>query len=227
MKKNIFTKSNLWIGIIILVISIFLFFIFRSKLFSMFTVEEIQSFVSSFGIFAPLIYILILTIAIIVSQIPNIPLTITSGIIFGPFLGGIYSLIGGMLGSIACFFISKTLGMSVMKKIFGKTLYFCDRCNDKYIGLVVFITRLFPFFSFDVISYGAGLTNMRFKTFLIATFFGMIPMTFLFTYAGGFVLVDPRIAFILSMILIALFFIVPLLIHKYNFLGLKDRIQFK
>ncbi len=215
------------IGLIILLASILLFVFLRKEIFSMFTVDEIHSFVSSYGIISPIIYILILVLAIIVSNIPNIPITVASGTIFGPCLGGIYSLIGGTLGAIASFFIARSLGRPVIKRFLGKTIYFCDRCNEEYIGLVIFISRLLPFFSFDIISYGAGFTNIRFRTFLIATFFGMIPMTFLFSYLGGFILINKTLTAILSIILIVAFFGVPLLIHRYNLFGMKDRIVFR
>jgi hypothetical protein len=39
------------------------------------------------------------------------------------------------------------------------------------------------------VSYGAGLTNMSLKAFVLATFLGMIPPTFAFTYLGNAVCV--------------------------------------
>lgn len=197
----------------------------KNDLFSMFTIKEIQTYVSSFGVFAPLVYILILVISIVVSYIPNIPLAIASGALFGSFLGGVYSLIGGTLGALIAFYISKHMGRPIMKKLFGKTLYFCDRCDERYIGLVIFISRLLPFFSFDIISYGAGLTNIKTRTFLIATFFGMIPMTFLFSYLGKFAIIDQKLGIFLSLFIIFMFLASPYLIKRFNIFGLKDRIK--
>lgn len=45
-------------------------------------------------------------------------------------------------------------------------------------------TRLVPIISFDMISYAAGLTPMRFRDFLGATLVGMAPATFLYAYLG-------------------------------------------
>lgn len=227
MKNQVSERKRVIVGISIMLISVILFFLLKEDLFSMFTVEEVTAFVLSFGVFAPLIYILILVLAIIISQIPNIPLAIASGTLFGPFLGGLYSVIGGMLGALACFFIARSLGITFVRKVFGKTLYFCDRCNETYIGLIIFFSRLFPFFSFDLMSYCAGLTNIRTRTFLIATLSGMIPMTFLFSYLGGFVLINQTLSGILTILLIVFFLAAPLLIRRFNLFDLRHRILFR
>src|SRR4030095_11451938 len=48
----------------------------------------------------------------------------------------------------------------------------------------VFAGRLLPGVAFDAISYAAGLTNMRFSNFLVATTLGIVPQTFLYSYLG-------------------------------------------
>jgi len=50
---------------------------------------------------------------------------------------------------------------------------------------LVFVLRLIPVVSFDVISYAAGLTRIPFWKFLLATALGMAPGTFAFVYLGG------------------------------------------
>jgi uncharacterized membrane protein YdjX (TVP38/TMEM64 family) len=214
-------------GFFFLLFSAALFLLLRGRLFSSFTTENIERFLSTFGIFAPLLYIVLLAVAIVISQIPNIPLAVASGMVFGPFMGGVYSLAGGMLGALACFWIARSLGVTIVRRIFGRAFYFCDRCNETYIWLIIFLSRLLPFFSFDLMSYGAGLANIRTKTFLSATFLGMIPMTFVFTYLGKSVVVSPRLTLILTLLLIALFVSTPLLFKRFNILGLRERIIFR
>lgn len=48
----------------------------------------------------------------------------------------------------------------------------------------VFAARLVPGVSFDVISYAAGLTRMRFGGFVVATTLGVMPQTFLYSFLG-------------------------------------------
>ena len=55
----------------------------------------------------------------------------------------------------------------------------------KNTGLMLsLIARLMPFISFDVVSYFAGATRMRFLGFWIATGIGQLPATLVYSYLG-------------------------------------------
>lgn len=214
-------------GIAILLAGAGLYFLWGSSVFDDFTVERIEAFVAGFGRFAPLAYILLLAVSIIISQIPNIPLAIASGMLFGTFWGGIYSMIGGMLGATACFFIARLVGIAFIKKVVGKIPCFTEHCKEKHLILLVFLSRLVPFVSFDLVSYCAGLTNLKPRTFLAATFFGMIPMTFLFTHLGEEIRIHSSVSMILNGIALLLFLALPLLVRKYNLFGLNRYLEFR
>jgi len=214
-------------GIAILLVSVGLYLLWGREVFDHFTVERIEEFVAGFGRFAPLAYIVLLAVSIIISQIPNIPLAIASGMLFGTFWGGVYSMIGGMLGAAACFSIARLLGIAFIKKFIGKIPCFTEHCKEKHLVLLVFLSRLLPFLSFDLVSYCAGLTNIKARTFMVATFFGMIPMTFLFTYLGEEIRVHPSVSLILNGIALLVFLGLPLLVKKYNMFRLKEYIEFR
>lgn len=186
-------------------------------------IEYLQKVISSFGILGPLIYMLIMAIAIVISPIPSLPLAAVSGMIWGPILGTLYSVLGAEVGAIVSFIISRKFGKRVVEKMLHKQINFCYKCTEKSIGWIVFLARLFPFFQFDIISYGAGLTNISLKRFAIATILGMIPMTYVFTNFGGGLFFGNFLTITLSALLIVSIFIVPILINKYNFLWLKDK----
>jgi len=50
---------------------------------------------------------------------------------------------------------------------------------------LVFVSRLMPFLSFDVISYAAGLTSLMFWRFVVATLFGIAPASFFLAHVGS------------------------------------------
>ena len=91
------------VGILILLATTSLYFLWKKHVFDHFTPARIEAFLLQFGRAAPLVYIALLAISVVISQIPNIPLAIAAGMLFGTFYGGLYSIIGGMLGSLACF----------------------------------------------------------------------------------------------------------------------------
>ena len=211
---------------ILVVLLVLLLFVSQYVDFSrVMDVEYIETTVAGFGIWGPIAFMLIMAIAIIVSPIPSLPLDAAAGVVWGPFLGTLYAVIGAEVGAIVAFLIARTLGRTVMKKLFSKQITFCDTCTDKVITWIVFFSRLFPFFQFDIISYGAGLTNISLRHFAIATFFGMIPVAFLVAYFGESLFIGKSLSVVLSIVLIAAFFIFPWLIHRYNIFGLKDKIR--
>jgi uncharacterized membrane protein YdjX (TVP38/TMEM64 family) len=225
--KNRANVRNIVIGIAILSASIAIYFLWKGRVYDNFTPNRIEAFLSRFGNFAPLVYIVLLAVAIVISQIPNVPLAIAAGMLFGTFWGGLYTIVGGMLGATACFFIARSLGITFLRKIFGKIPCFSERCKDRHIALLIFFSRLIPFFSFDLISYCAGFTNIKVRFFLVATFFGMIPMTFLFSHVGVIIMVHSYIPLLLNGAILIVFLIAPLIVRKYNPFGLNEYITFK
>ncbi len=113
--------------------------------------------VSSYGVLAPIVFVLVLTFAIIVAQIPNIPVAFAGGALFGFQFASVLLLISGVIGSTACFYIGRYFRTFVLSKI-GTEYSFLQTSSPKKLMWIILVLRLFPFFPFDIISYGAGLT---------------------------------------------------------------------
>ena len=145
--------------------------------------DDLSVWFQSLGWLAPILFVLILTFAIVVSQIPNIPIALAGGALFGVIEASVLLLISGVLGSSFCFFVGRYFRGFVLSKI-GSDYSFLVSASSRKIGWIVFISRLFPFFPFDIISYASGLTSLKFHHFFVATLFGMIPMILVFAYTG-------------------------------------------
>jgi uncharacterized membrane protein YdjX (TVP38/TMEM64 family) len=57
-----------------------------------------------------------------------------------------------------------------------------DRAIAKEGGKIVFLVRLAPVFPFAYINFAFGLTGVRTLSYIVATFFGIIPVTLAFVY---------------------------------------------
>lgn len=171
---------------------------------------------NSAGMFGPLLYMCMMILAVVISPIPSLPLDIAAGAAFGPILGTLYSVVGGLAGAVVSFLIARFLGRDVLERFLGGHINFCTRCSDKLLSKVVLISRLVPFISFDIVSYGAGLTKMSLRTFAIMTFMGMIPMTFVYTSFGAVFIVHKGISIVLGVCMVALFFMLPRWIEKHK-----------
>jgi len=136
---------------------------------------------------APVIFILLYTIATIIF-LPGTPLTIAGGAIFGTFFGTLYTIIGATIGAAIAFFIARYLGASFVNDLVNKKfkkLDSYDKKLEKNGFLVVLFLRLVPIFPFNGLNFALGLTKVKSKDYIIATFLGIIPGSFVLAFFGG------------------------------------------
>lgn len=194
---------------------------------NLFTPDSFRQLVKSLGLLGPLVYISVLALSVVISPVPSAPLAVVAGAIWGSTLAGIYSVIGGFIGSLIAYFLGRTLGRSAVKGLTGKAIYFSKRRGEVYLGWLIFITRLLPVLSFDLISYGAGITGISLPIYATATLLGMIPSTFLLTYMGSAFTVQMPVAVALAVIFLIVLIALPWGIKRYNWLGMRDVIRFE
>jgi uncharacterized membrane protein YdjX (TVP38/TMEM64 family) len=221
LRKSLVLKSTVLITLALLIY----FSQFFWDLPSYFSPSIIKRWLIEAGGLAPVIYMLIMATAVVISPIPSVPLDVAAGAVFGPFLGTLYSVIGALGGAVACFMITRILGRELIIPFIGGHINFCPACSDRILTKIVFLSRLIPVVSFDIVSYGAGLTQMSLKKFTLATFFGMLPLTFVYNYFGSSLAVGKGLAIIFGMIMVVLFFLIPRLIEKYNLFYLRGMLQ--
>src|SRR5829696_3121863 len=148
-------------------------------------IASLRDYIVSFGLWAPVASCFLMVLQALVAPVPSFLITFANGLAFGVFWGWILSLFGHVLAAAVCFGISRSLGRGPVEVLVGKTgLQSADRWFAKWGIYAVFVARLVPGIAFDVISYAAGLTRMRFRNFLIATTLGILPQTFLYSYLG-------------------------------------------
>jgi uncharacterized membrane protein YdjX (TVP38/TMEM64 family) len=193
--------------------------------FDLFSAQGLEQAIQSWGWLGVLIYIGILILSVVISPIPSAPLAVTAGMVWGPIWAGIYSVIGGFLGGLLAYFIGHTLGRSAVHALTGKLIYFSKNRGEVYLGWVIFITRLLPVLSFDLISYGAGITGLSLPIYATATLLGMIPSTFFLTFLGSTFTVGLPFGIILSALFLTFLIGLPYGIHRYNWFNMRDIIH--
>jgi uncharacterized membrane protein YdjX (TVP38/TMEM64 family) len=148
-------------------------------------IAGLRDYILSFGLWAPIASCFLMVLQALVAPVPSFLITFANGLAFGVFWGWMLSLFGHVLAAAVCFWISRALGRVPVEVLVGKTgLESADRWFARWGMYAVFVGRLVPGVAFDVISYAAGLTRMRFRNFLIATALGIFPQTFLYSYLG-------------------------------------------
>ena len=181
------------------------------ELSNLYDLDYLQGAILGLGVFAPLGLILTMALAIIVFVLPSFPIDLAAGVLFGPYLGTLYVVLGGVLGGTVSFYLARKLGRNFIEhKLKQHKIYFDH--HHKHLFWIVFLLRVFPIVHFSAVCYAAGLTNMNYKKFLLATFLGMIPSSFLLVYFGNELYVGNVFTIVISLFVISVLFVIGLLV---------------
>lgn len=155
------------------------------ELFSTADPEPIKEYILSFGSLSVIISFLLMVFQSLAAPLPAFLITFANAAIFGWLWGALLSWTSSMVGAAACFGIARLYGRNTVVKLTGNTaLESVDEFFDKFGAKSILIARLLPFMPFDIVSYAAGLTSMRFWPFILATGLGELPATIIYSYAG-------------------------------------------
>ncbi|HEX2835014.1 MAG TPA: TVP38/TMEM64 family protein [Thermoanaerobaculia bacterium] len=132
--------------------------------------------------YAPIIFIFVYAAGCVVA-LPASVFVIAAGFVWGWLLGGIYSLIGGMIGACASFVMGRFIGAGLLDR-FGTIGRAVTKQLDHAGFKSLLIIRNVPGIPFAVLNYGAGVAGARFRDFFWSTLLGIVPSMFVFTYCA-------------------------------------------
>ena len=148
-------------------------------------IDGVIEYLRSYGAYAALVSFILMVLSSVIAPIPAFLITLSNAVIFGWWKGALLSWSSAMVGAALCFYISRILGREVAVKFTGNdALASVDEFLQEYGVQAIVVFRLLPFMSFDLISYAAGLTSMKFLPYFIATGIGQTPATIVYSYAG-------------------------------------------
>ena len=175
--------------IVLLVATILLLALNKYNVFDVFSFDnmnELKTYINSFGIMSPIVFIA-LFVAATVFFLPGLPITVLSGILFGAFWGAAYVIVGSTIGVSLAFLIGRYLGRDFVKRMTAKNKKMAKL--DSYIkeqgDTILIISRLVPIFPFNLQNYAYGITDIKFSTYFWYSLIFMIPGTFIYTSFGA------------------------------------------
>lgn len=145
--------------------------------------ERVQRAIDGAGVWAPLVYLAFLVVQAVIAPLPAPAVAIAGGYTFGVVEGFLLTWAGCLIGGVFSFGISRLFGRDFVAG--SARAARLDRYVTEHGVVLIFVLRLIPLVSFDAISYAAGLSGIRFRSFFAATALGMLPGTFAFVYLGG------------------------------------------
>lgn len=142
--------------------------------------ERLEIFVGVFramGHWAPLAYIGFVCIEVVIAPIPGLMLYAPGGLVFGPLLGGVLATIGNTLGAGLACWLSRSFGERWIRQMaLDSTLAKFQAVIENRGFWILFLLRLNPLTSSDLLSYAAGLTRMPIWQVMVASGLGMAPL---------------------------------------------------
>ncbi len=150
--------------------------------------ERITAFVESFGVNAPLAFMTIQVLQVILAPIPGEATGFIGGYLFGALKGCFYSTLALTLGSWINFFIGRFLGKRWVRQILPADKWAkYDSLIRRQGILVVFILFLFPGFPKDYLCLFLGISTLPLRLFLLMALVGRIPGTLMLSLQGALV----------------------------------------
>jgi uncharacterized membrane protein YdjX (TVP38/TMEM64 family) len=185
-----------------------------SELMSLFTdIDVLISRARNLGIYGPLLLIGLMAMAIVFNPLPSAPIALGAGAIYGHTLGTVYIVAGAELGAMLAFMIARWAGYDLTRRFFGETGSLKGISSQNALTTLVFVSRLIPFMSFDLVSYAAGLSPIKPWRFAVATLLGLLPVSFALAHYGAEIGNGDYRTLVGIVLVIGLLTIVPILLR--------------
>src|SRR5207249_10091947 len=138
------------------------------------------------GVLAPVIFIGLQALQVIIAPIPGEVTGILGGYLFGEWIGLLYSTVGLTLGSVAAFGVGRWLGARYVQKLVSPDIWqkmgFIVEAEGAILCFIIF---LIPGLPKDMVCYLFGLSPMPFWVFAVVSTLGRIPATWLLSAQGA------------------------------------------
>lgn len=178
------TKWRKWIligGTIVLILIMWYFF--HNNYFK--DPQKLQHLIQRAGVWGPVLFIIFQALQVIVPVLPGGVSGSLAMLCFGTWTGYLYSYIGVILGSCLAFWLVRRYGVKILSWLVSEQTfdkYYTKLQNSKnftkYFAILIFL----PVAPDDLLCMIAGLTKMKFKTFLIIILLGKPVSSFFYSY---------------------------------------------
>lgn len=128
-------------------------------------------------------------IAGVVLFFPGLLLTAPAGLLYGTLLGTLIVSPASVIGATCAFLVARYAARAWVTRKLEKYPKFAaiDRAVEKSGFKVILLLRLQPVLPFNLLNYALGLTRIRLRDYVVASWIGMLPATVLYVYLGSLV----------------------------------------
>jgi uncharacterized membrane protein YdjX (TVP38/TMEM64 family) len=184
LKKSANLGYYLLYVILILLVAAVIFFLFFTENGSKLThtnIDELAAYLKSYGTYALVFGILAIILQTFIPFSPFILIAGANVLVFGFIHGLILNYTSACIGAILAFLFARYLGRDwVERKMarFPAMRQFNTRMETEGFFYVL-LGRLISFFPSSIVNYGAGISKVKLRDFMLATFLGKFPIIFM------------------------------------------------
>lgn len=146
--------------------------------------EWLQATLDRAGIWGPIIYIVIYTVATVL-VLPSTVLNLAGGALFGPWLGSLWTTIAALIAAIVAFGFTRTVGREMVAKRLAGYWQTIDAEIRNGGMFYMFSIRLLPVIPYGLVNFAAGLTSISWKDYVVGTALGTLPGVLPFVLLGS------------------------------------------
>ena len=171
------TVKILLLILLVVGIPIYIWFFHGDWIRSFENIDDVVAFLEKYETQSIFVYLGLKIIQIVISIIPGQVFQMAAGYIYGFWPALLFAMTGAVAGTAISFMLAKVLGRDFLHIFFGeeKMSYYIERLNSKKMYAIVFFLYLIPGIPKDMVSYAAGVSEIKFKPFLIISALGRLP----------------------------------------------------
>ena len=151
-----------------------------------FSQDDFRDYIQSFGAGGPLVLLGLQFLQVFIALIPGELLETAAGYAFGPWIGTAICYVGVGLASALIFALTRRYGVKLVEIFVDR-----ERINElRFLNTerkrnnLIFLLYFIPGTPKDLLTYFAGLTDIRLKTFLLLSMVARIPSVITSTFGG-------------------------------------------
>lgn len=224
--KTIAILKLILLVLIIAGIPAFLYLKYGSDVFSKDTAYRVIAYLRQNSDVAALLIIGLQVVQVVICVLPGQPIQFAASYMFGVGKGFLLSIIGAVIGTAISFYLAKILGSDAMHMFFDeeKLQDYRRKLNSGRGLLLAFLIYLIPGIPKDLVSYAAGMSEMKFRPFLLVATVGRSPGMLGSLLLGHFFGEQNYRAIVILSVIVAVILIICF-IKRDELIGFLDRIE--
>jgi uncharacterized membrane protein YdjX (TVP38/TMEM64 family) len=147
--------------------------------------ERVSAWIAAQGALGPVIYVALYALVVAFSLPGGLVMTLLGGFLFGTWLGAGLTVVGATLGATAVFLAARTAFADVLRAKAGPTLQKMEAGFRENALSYLLVLRLVPLFPFFLVNLAPAFLGVPLRTYVAATFFGIIPGTVVYSSVGA------------------------------------------